>query len=155
MKEVLLIAFISILIQSSSGCIKDNGCQNKTVQSEQTTIQTYANINGINAVAHSSGIYYEIISPGSGPTPNLDSKIFVTYTGKLITGTTFDSGTTPTGGWALRDLIPGWQIGLPLIKKGGSIKLIIPSSLCYGCGGKGIIPGNAILFFEITLNDVQ
>jgi FKBP-type peptidyl-prolyl cis-trans isomerase FkpA len=155
MKKGFLIIAISAFIISAPACIKDKGCQNKTVQSEQAAMLAYASGNGISAVAHSSGIYYEIISQGSGATPNINSKIFVTYTGKLTDGTTFDSGTTPPGGWVLGGLIPGWQSGLPLINKGGRIKLIIPSSLGYGCAGYGSIPGNAVLYFDITLNDVQ
>jgi len=51
-------------------------------------------------------------------------------------------------------LIAGWQIGLPLIHKGGEIKLIVPSSLAYGCGN-GPLPANSILYFDIHLVDVQ
>jgi FKBP-type peptidyl-prolyl cis-trans isomerase len=33
--------------------------------------------------------------------------------------------------------------------------LIVPSALAYGCNGRAIIPGDAVLFFEIELVDVQ
>jgi len=52
-------------------------------------------------------------------------------------------------------VISGWQIGIPLIQKGGFIKLIIPSALGYGCRGTGPIPGDAIIYFDIQLLDVQ
>ena len=51
--------------------------------------------------------------------------------------------------------IEGWKIGIPLIKKGGKLKLIIPSALAYGCNDISGIPGNSILFFDIDLIDVQ
>jgi FKBP-type peptidyl-prolyl cis-trans isomerase len=156
MRRFFLIVPIFFLLFSGISCIKDDSdCQNKTVQSEAAAILAYAASNGITGTTHSSGIYYQIISPGSGPTPAINSKVFVTYTGKLLNGTQFDAGSTPASGWVLGGLIQGWQIGLPLIKKGGSIKLIIPSSLAYGCQGQGSISGNAILFFEIQLTDVQ
>lgn len=156
MKTFFLVFLSSILlIFAGLGCIKDTACKNKTTESEQGAILAYASANTITATAHSSGLYYQIINQGSGATPTLSSKIYVSYTGKLTNGTTFDSGTTPAGGWALGGLIPGWQLGIPLIQKGGQIKLIIPSSLGYGCQGYGSIPGNAILYFDITLNDVQ
>ena len=150
--------FLSLLILlfANLGCIKDTACKNKTIESEQGAILAYASSNSITATAHSSGLYFQIISQGTGATPTLNSKIFVTYTGKLTNGTTFDSGTTPAGtGWALGGLIPGWQLGIPLIQKGGQIKLIIPSSLAYGCQGYGSIPGNSVLYFDISLTDVQ
>ena len=56
------------------------------------------------------------------------------------------TGNTPS----LSDSI---KIGLPLIKKGGHIKLVIPSSLAYGCSGYGTIPPNTPLFFDINLID--
>lgn len=157
MKKFTLFLSFVIALTGGIGCIKDTGCQNKSVDSERAAMQSYATTNGITATAHSSGVYYQITNPGSGAVPNSNSRVFVTYTGKLLNGTQFDAGTTPVtgGGWLLSGLISGWQIGLPLIQKGGSIKLIIPSSLAYGCQGAGTIPANSILFFDITLNDVQ
>ena len=129
----------------------------KTVQSEEGVITAYATANGISATAHSSGLYYQVTNPGSGATPSSGSKVFVKYTGKLLNGTVFDSQTNSSlTGFTVSGLILGWQIGLGLIKKGGSIKLIVPSSLAYGCQGSGAtIPGNSVLYFEIELVDVQ
>lgn len=115
----------------------------------------YASAEGINTTRHSSGLYYEIISPGNGAVPSANSKVFVTYTGKLLDGRTFDQQTDAAKtGWTLGSLIPGWQIGLPLIQKGGHIKLIVPSSLAYGCSS-GALPPNSVLYFDIQLVDVQ
>jgi len=155
MKKLLLILSCSFVLAGNTGCIKDTACKDKTVQSEEAAILAYASANGITGTLHSSGVYYQVTNPGSGLTPTNTSKVFVTYTGKLLNGTQFDAGTTPAGGWVLGSLIPGWQIGLPFIQKGGSIKLIIPSSLAYGCAGRRTIPGNSILYFDISLTDVQ
>lgn len=135
---------------------KDEACTPNTPESEATAISTYAANNGIHGTFHSSGLYYEITNPGSGATPVASSKIYVTYTGKLTNGTIFDQQTVSANtGWTLGSLISAWQIGLSLIQKGGSIKLIVPSAMAYGCTGYGSIPANAILFFDITLEDVQ
>jgi FKBP-type peptidyl-prolyl cis-trans isomerase FkpA len=156
----VFFAFLTIVITLTS-CIKDTNsntaCKNKTVESEQAAILAYATANGITATAHSSGMYYQIMNPGSGATPTLTSKVFVTYTGKFTTdGRVFDSQTDPAKtGWVLGTLIEGWKLGMPLIQKGGSIKLIVPSSLAYGCSGFASIPPNAILYFEFVLVNVQ
>ena len=158
MKRNLLFLSAFFFLFINGGCMKDNdGCKMKTVQSEEGTITSYATTNGITATAHSSGLYYQVTSPGSGATPTLSSKVFVKYTGKLLNGTVFDSQTNATlTGFTVSGLIQGWQIGLGLIKKGGTIKLIVPSSLAYGCQGSGsTIPGNSVLYFEIELVDVQ
>jgi FKBP-type peptidyl-prolyl cis-trans isomerase FkpA len=63
--------------------------------------------------------------------------------------------------YTLGGLIAGWQQGLPLISKGGVIKLYIPPSLGYGNtaqdgkNGNVAIPANSILIFNIDLINVQ
>lgn len=153
-KFFLSISLVAILF-AGDGCIKDTGCIDKTVQSEQGAIVSYASAEGIIATAHSSGLYYQITNPGSGISPTASSTVFVKYTGKLLNGTVFDTQTASPVSFILGGTISGFQIGLSLIKKGGTIKLIIPSALAYGCNGSGSIPGNSILYFEIELTDVQ
>jgi FKBP-type peptidyl-prolyl cis-trans isomerase FkpA len=143
---------VAILVLSS--CLKDNSCTSKSVDSEKAAILAYASANSIVATAHPSGFYYEIINAGSGPTPNVNSTVSARYTGKLLNGTVFDSQTVNPISFVLGNTIAGWQLGLPLIQKGGTIKLIIPSSLAYGCTGRGTIPADAILYFEVNLVDV-
>lgn len=156
MKNFLWIAVLFLF--SMSGCSKkDQGCTPVSPQAEEPQITAYASANGIAAVKHTSGIYYQIIDPGTGATPTLTSKVYITYTGKFLNGTVFDEADDASQtGWQLGGLIEGWGIGLPLIKKGGRIKLIIPSSLAYGCpGAPPTIPPNSVLYFDISLVDVQ
>lgn len=154
-KKLQLFATITLLLLTSSGCLKDNSCNPKSVESEEAAIQAYAAANSINAVRHSSGLYYEVVNPGSGPTPTVNSVVSARYVGKLTDGTIFDSQTVNPVSFPLGNTILGWQLGIPLVQKGGTIKLIIPSSLGYGCTGQGPIPADAILFFEVNVVDVQ
>ena len=154
MNKLVLILSVSFLLVAGSGCTKNEVCQPKTVQSEEAAILSYAAANGITATKHPSGMYYQIINQGSGPTPSITSTLSVKYTGKLTNGTIFDQRITSPISFPLSGVIGGWQLGLPLIQKGGTIKLIIPSSFAYGCEGKGSIPPYSILFFEIELVDV-
>ncbi len=155
MKKICVALPFLLAIFAGDGCIKDAACKDKTVQSEQATIINYAATNGISATAHSSGLYYQVTLPGSGPSPTSGSKVFIKYTGKLLNGTVFDTQTTNPVSYGLNGMIQGFQIGLPLIQKGGKIKLIVPSSLGYGCNGFGNVPGNSVLFFDVELTDVQ
>lgn len=139
----------------NGGCLKDNSCNAKTVQSEQATIVNYALANGITATAHSSGLYYEVVTAGTGPAPTINSTVSVRYVGKLLNGSVFDTQAGTPVTFPVNQVIPGWQLGLPLVQEGGTIKLIVPSSLAYGCTGYGAIPPDAILYFEIDLVDVQ
>lgn len=146
-----------------SGCVKSaesgyNTCTGAKPTDDSTALLSFANSNGITPDLDSTGLYYQIIDSGSGVNPSLSSKIYVTYTGKLMTGLIVDSTTNAANtGFLLSDLIKGWQIGLPKIKIGGHIKLLIPSAYAYGCAGSstGIIPRDAPLYYDVTLVDVK
>jgi FKBP-type peptidyl-prolyl cis-trans isomerase FkpA len=155
MIRILLSLSLVIVLFAGDSCVKDAVCMDKTVQSEQTEIVNYAAANGINATAHSSGLYYQITNGGSGPSPTAGSKVFIKYTGKLLNGTIFDNQSSAPVSYGLNGMILGFQIGLPLIQKNGIIKLIIPSSLAYGCKGFAGVPGNSVLYFDVELTDVQ
>lgn len=125
----------------------------KTGVNEKEQMIAYAKANSINYTEDPSGILYEITNPGTGTKPSVTNTITVTYAGKLMNGQQFDAGTITYG---LSSLIKGWQIAVPKIGTGGSIKVLIPSSLGYGSQGAGSsIPPNSPLYFEITLNAVR
>ena len=54
-------------------------------------------------------------------------------------------------------MIPGWDEGIALFKKGGQGQLLIPSHLGYGGRdvGGGRIPANSVLIFKVELVDVK
>ncbi len=154
MKYLFIFVTLTFCVYANQSCIKD-GCKDIEPVNEQALILAYAGSNGINATAHSSGMYYEIINAGSGTQPNAASTVTVKYTGKLTNNVIFDQQTATAVVIPLQDVINGWKIGVPLIRKGGLIKLILPSALGYGCTGLGTVPPNSILYFEIELIDVQ
>lgn len=148
-----------------SGCLKsDKGCPYKESNitapaTEQQQVEAYLSANGITAVKHASGLYYQIVSNGSAVTPQLCSSVSVGYTGKLANGTVFDTQNLIS--FDLGRVIEGWKKGLQLIQKGGQIKLYIPPSLGYGANdvknnsGAVIIPANSMLIFDVEIFDVN
>jgi FKBP-type peptidyl-prolyl cis-trans isomerase FkpA len=84
-----------------------------------------------------------------------ESTVTVAYKGYLTDGTVFDESDSNGITFSLRNVIQGWQEGIPLFKEGGSGMLLIPSALGYGSSSQGQIPANSVLIFEITLIDVQ
>ncbi len=156
MKKTISMLVVAALLFGAAGCMKsDEPCTEKTVASEEGAIQSFATANSLPAVRHSSGLYYYIENPGSGTAPTASSTIKANYVGKYMDGTVFDqsvAGMPVT--FSLAGVLPGWQIGVPLISEGGIIHLIIPSSLAYGCNGYSTIPKYAVLYFKVELLDV-
>ncbi len=104
------------------------------------------------------GLYYEVISEGSGAKPTMDDEISVHYKGALANGTEFDN-SYDRGQPLDLDLgrvIKGWQMGIPLMSVGSKYKLYIPSALGYGERGAGAnIPPYSALVFEIELLGIK
>lgn len=107
-----------------------------------------------------SGLQYEVLTPGDGKAkPTASSTANVTYTGKLMDGTVFDS-TDNHGGKPIElnisSVIKGWTEGIQLMSKGAKYRFYIPSDLAYGDNGAGgVIPPGATLIFDVELVDFK
>ncbi|HEV7351414.1 FKBP-type peptidyl-prolyl cis-trans isomerase [Telluribacter sp.] len=109
-----------------------------------------------------SGLRYIVQEEGTGATPSQGDVVKVHYTGKLLDGTVFDSSreNPQTNGQPIDFqvgvgmVIPGWEEGIMMMKKGGKRTLIIPSGLAYGQeGSPGAIPPSSVLLFDVELVD--
>ena len=104
-----------------------------------------------------SGLQYEIITQGTGPSPKATDIVKAKYHGTLIDGTVFDStrerGDQPAE-FPLNRVIPAWTEGVQLMNRGAKFKLYVPPALGYGeRGAGGKIGPNQALVFEIELVD--
>ena len=141
-----------------SSCDKnaDDRCARVTAtapSSEIFTLRSYISSNGISAVEDERGFFYSITRTGSDLRPSVCSNVTVSYTGRLTNGAQFDAANGV--GLSLSRVITGWQEGVPLIGKGGSITLYLPPSFGYGSAAQVGIPANSITVFQIDLVDVQ
>lgn len=103
------------------------------------------------------GVYYTILKEGDGKQVNINDTVTVHYKGYLFSnGEVFDETKTKPAIFPLKRLIKGWQIGVPLCKVGGKIKLVIPSDMAYSIRTRSPkIPPNSILVFEIEVLDAK
>ena len=137
-----------------SSCSKEEGVNQTEI--DQELILEYLVENNIDAEEHESGLFYQVTREGNGEKPNLQHTVTVKYKGYLLNGNVFDQTKgDDTISFPLGNLIPGWQIGIPLIDKGGAATLFVPSALGYGQQGVGSIPPNSVLIFDIDLVDFQ
>ncbi|GGE61704.1 FKBP-type peptidyl-prolyl cis-trans isomerase FkpA [Pedobacter psychrotolerans] len=144
-KQLTILFFLALALNS---CKKD--------EDSDKQITNFIEKNNIPATKDASGLYYQIIKPGSGTfTYPANTSITIKYEGRLLDGSVFDNGGGKEQTFVLSQLIQGWRIGIPKIQKGGEIRLIIPPGLGYGSSATGPIPGNSVLDFTIQLSDAK
>ena len=101
-----------------------------------------------------SGLQYEVMKRGDGPSPKATDKVTVHYHGTLINGTVFDSSVNrgEPATFPVNGVIKGWVEALQLMAVGDKWKLFIPANLAYGeRGAGGDIGPNETLIFEVEL----
>ncbi len=105
-----------------------------------------------------SGLKYAIIKEGEGPLVQPQQQVVVHYSGFLQNGTKFDSSVERdeplTFMAGVGQVIPGWDEGLLLLKKGSKARFVIPDSLAYGDRDLGKIPPKSTLIFDVEIVDV-
>lgn len=155
MKKHILI--LTLLISVFASCKKDDNFNaNTQAAKDEADIQAYLKANpSINATKDANGIYYQVVTVGTGANPTGSSTVTVNYTGKLLNGSQFDAGTGFSAS-LLGGVIKGWTLGIPHGKVGGRLLLIIPSALAYGNSSPGAgIPKNSVLVFTIDILGIK
>lgn len=115
-------------------------------------------VEGLETTTTDSGIKYILLEPGSGM--ELEHGMYVTlhYTGFIDEeAAVFDSsrerGEPITFILGRRMVIPGWEEAIPNFRVGDKVRLWIPSHLAYGDQGRGPIPPDADLIFDLEILD--
>jgi FKBP-type peptidyl-prolyl cis-trans isomerase len=100
-----------------------------------------------------SGLFYRDDVEGTGEAAAMGDDVTVSYTGWLAKANEFDSGSFPLT-LAEDQAIAGFIEGIVGMRLGGTRTIVMPSSLGYGSGGAGQIPGDAVLVFELVLTSL-
>ena len=106
-----------------------------------------------------SGLVYESLKEGTGPSPKASDTVKVHYKGTFPdSGKEFDSSYKrgePIE-FPLTGVIACWTEGVQKMKVGGKAKLTCPPGIAYGArGAGGVIPPNATLNFEVELLGIK
>ncbi|MBS1972928.1 MAG: DUF3472 domain-containing protein [Bacteroidetes bacterium] len=103
-----------------------------------------------------NGIFFKILKEGSGDFVNVEDTLTVNYTGWVLGSKVFDETKEKPATFPLNRLIKGWQYGLTKCRKGGKIRLIIPSAFGYSIRARSEkIPPNSILVFDVEVLDIK
>jgi FKBP-type peptidyl-prolyl cis-trans isomerase FkpA len=170
MKQTILslLLLTSILVSC-----KKNKYDPDIIQYDDDQIKAYIAANGLTGmIKDTSGMYYKIISPGTGPTLQYTDSISMVYTNKSLDGNYVSADTLQNHfenfiGHINSSSFPfGLQEAVHNIlnHRGGAMRLLIPSHLAYGVSGigtgsstitSGRIAGNQSLDYYIHIIDNQ
>ena len=101
----------------------------------------------------------ETLVTGSSPaTANVNDVVLVNYTGTLLDGSEFDSGSRAS--FLLRNTVSGFQEGVSGMRIGETRRFTVPPRRGYGmearrnADGEVVIPSCSDLVFEVELLDI-
>jgi len=111
------------------------------------------------------GIYYKVLTRGTGATPIIGNVVKVTYAGWLWNDTTkynsplaltsaFDYNTIGFSCTVGKSVIDGWSLVLQRMPVGSKWRVFIPYYLAYGSSGSSSIPAYSTLIFDMTLKGI-
>jgi FKBP-type peptidyl-prolyl cis-trans isomerase FkpA len=144
-----------LLLTFFVSCNKDGEDMPDYVAINEQQIKDYLVKNNLTATRSDSGLYYVIENQGTGVNPTASSNVTVAYKGYSLSKSVFDQSSPDGISFGLDQVIPGWREGIPYFKPGGNGILLIPAHLGYGNYGNGIIPGGAVLVFDVKLISVN
>ena len=101
------------------------------------------------------GFYFRDLVVGTGEAAVASSRVTVAYRLLLANGTQVDSSAGLPIRLARDPIIPGWRLGIPGMRVGGSRILVIPPALGYDWREVGAIPANSTLLFRVQLLKVE
>lgn len=108
-----------------------------------------------------TGLVYIIEKEGEGAAIEKGSPVSLHYTGTFRRDggkfdSSYDRGQPMDFQFQVNRMIPGFEEGIAMLKKGGKAKLIIPYYQAYGPSGRpGAIPPFSDLIFDIEIVDVK
>lgn len=136
-------------------------------------IEEYLVNNNLEANYTEEGIAVVTLESGNGEYPENGDLVKVDYAVRLLDGTLVDTSNEQLAQennvynaqreykpyeftLGNREVIQGWDLGVPKVDKGGKAKLLIPSQYAYGARNTGgPIPPNAVLVFDIEVVDFE
>lgn len=100
-----------------------------------------------------TGVYLETIKKGTGGSPDAMSDFEANYILTNALGDTLESSYVngATLKMNLSQVIQGWQVGFPAMKKGGKYRLYVPWEMAYK-NGNPQAPQGALCFFVEFIN---
>lgn len=103
------------------------------------------------------GLYYKVITAGTGDKPKATDTVVVDYEGSLPNGKVFDSSYQRHQPLTieLNQVIPGWTHALTQMPVGSTWVIYIAPKLAYGSFAPPVIGPNQALVFKVNLLSIK
>jgi FKBP-type peptidyl-prolyl cis-trans isomerase FkpA len=154
-KYTAIFCFFLTLTALFSACKKD---YDSIEVIDDAAINAYIKKNNLDMTKDESGVYYQVVTPGTGDVfANKDSVLFTYQEKSILDGSTYYS-TNANGnegtyfGYMSNTFNGAWGKALNGQKYGAKVRILVPSRLAYGKNGNSTynVPSNAILDTYIT-----
>lgn len=120
-------------------------------------LQDNAKASGVASTA--SGLQYKVIEQGDpkAASPRPTDMVTVSFRGRLIDGTEFDSSSKPGTATTVQvnGVMKGWTEALTLMKPGAHWQLFVPPELGYGAATRLGVPGGSLLIYDFRLLSIS
>lgn len=153
MKLLTKFSFLILIITIAFSACKEDDYADWKILNDNRYAAELDSLSIKNYTKSESGLCYSIIHQGEIPKrPNVNSYVEVEYTGRLITGKIFDSGTYE--GY-LSGTVAGWREAITMLNVGGSMKMFFLYDLGYNSTAKGAVPPYSMMYFTVVLKNAQ
>ena len=159
--RLLVPLFAATLLLSSIACGGEESAPGDQLPAQYRVADRYVRSLGVDLDSMTmryNGLYVRDLVVGEGSRVDSGDVATVHYTGWLPDGEEFDSSRERSPfevAVGYGRVIQGWDQGLVGMREGGRRLLVIPPALGYGTSGRGSIPGNATLVFDVELLEVE
>jgi len=148
--------FMGLFFKGMKAAIRERNKEKNTLIQEEETAYFKKNRSTPGVVSMPSGLQYQVISTGTGPTIVYTDKVLLHYDAKDLAGKVlnnqFKKGIPAKV--TVSDMIPGWVEGLQMMNKGAKFRFFVPAKLAYGEDGYQNIPPNTALIYEIEIVEI-
>ena len=145
---ILIFSTLFILLIIKLKELYNDGKKNKS-----TTSVTQA--TSIESKIIKKGLQVDKLKEGTGPGAEAGRHVTVHYRAFLKNGIEVDSSYTKGNPFEFtmgrNQVISGWEMGMIGMKVGEVSRFVIAPEHAYGIKGKGKVPPNAEIIFEVTL----
>ena len=147
-----LAALAAVTVLGTAACDLSTTAGPQDVEPADLVYAPALNVDFTQMTLTPEGVYYRDLEVGTGAPIVAGDSIMARYKLWLPNGTLVEQNQSVTGvKLELNTLIPGWRVGIPGMKEGGTRQLVIRPSLGYGSAPNQGIPPNSVLVFEVTV----